>query len=101
MNQQFGPVLYTISIWAFPAIIAITFHEAAHGFAALQLGDDIALRLGLVTFNPLNNNDLFEIIFIPFLLVFLHSTMLIGYRKLRPRISLPLSRTPLNLVRLV
>ena len=39
MNQQFGPLLYTISIWALPAIIAITFHEAAHGFAARMLGD--------------------------------------------------------------
>jgi hypothetical protein len=29
MNQQFGPLLYTISVWALPAIIAITFHEAA------------------------------------------------------------------------
>jgi hypothetical protein len=34
MNQQFGPLLYTISVWALPAIIAITFHEAAHGFVA-------------------------------------------------------------------
>jgi hypothetical protein len=38
MNQQFGPLLYTISVWALPAIIAITFHEAAHGFAARLLG---------------------------------------------------------------
>ena len=37
-------------IWALPAI-AITFHEAAHGFAARLLGDDTAWRLGRVTFN--------------------------------------------------
>jgi hypothetical protein len=37
MNQQFGPLLYTISVWALPAIIAITFHEAAHGFVARLL----------------------------------------------------------------
>jgi Zn-dependent protease len=53
MNQQFGPLLYTIAIWALPAIIAITFHEAALGFVALRFGDDTALRLGRVTFNPL------------------------------------------------
>lgn len=34
-------VIYLITIWALPAIIAITFHEAAHGFAAHLLGDDI------------------------------------------------------------
>jgi Zn-dependent protease len=53
MNQQFGPLLYTISIWALPAIIAITFHEAAHGFAARMLGDDTAWRLGRAVFNLL------------------------------------------------
>jgi hypothetical protein len=42
MDQQFGPLLYTISVWALPAIIAITFHEAAHGFVALRFGDDTA-----------------------------------------------------------
>jgi hypothetical protein len=46
MNQLSGPLLYTISVWALPAIIAITFHEAAHGFAARLLGDDTAWRLG-------------------------------------------------------
>jgi hypothetical protein len=40
MNQQFGPSPCTISIWAFPAIIAITFHEAAHRFVAGCFGDD-------------------------------------------------------------
>ena len=57
MSEQFGPLLYTISIWALPAIIAITFHEAAHGFAARMLGDDTAWRLGRVTFNPLKHID--------------------------------------------
>ena len=57
MNQQFGPLLYMISIWALPAIVAITFHEAAHGFAARLLGDDTAWRLGRVTFNPLKHID--------------------------------------------
>ena len=81
MNQQFGPVLYTISIWALPAIIAITFHEAAHGFVALRLGDDTALRLGRVTFNPLKHIDPMGTIFLPALLLFLHSPFLFGYAK--------------------
>ena len=73
MNQQFGPLLYTISVWALPAIIAITFHEAAHGFAARLLGDDTAWRLGRVTFNPLKHIDPVGTILLPGLLVFLHS----------------------------
>jgi Zn-dependent protease len=81
MNQQFGPLLYTISIWALPAIIAITFHEAAHGFAARMLGDDTAWRLGRVTFNPLKHIDPVGTILLPGLLLLLHSPFLFGYAK--------------------
>jgi Zn-dependent protease len=81
MNQQFGPLLYTISIWALPAIIAITFHEAAHGFAARLFGDDTAWRLGRVTFNPLKHIDPTGTILLPGLLLLLHSPFLFGYAK--------------------
>jgi Zn-dependent protease len=81
MNQQFGPLLYTISVWALPAIVAITFHEAAHGFVARLLGDDTAWRLGRVTFNPLKHIDPFGTILLPGLLLFLHSPFLFGYAK--------------------
>ena len=39
---------YQISIWAIPAIIAITFHEASHGYVAHLLGDDTAWCQGRV-----------------------------------------------------
>src|ERR1700730_5551785 len=81
MNQQFGPLLYMISIWALPAIIAITFHEAAHGFAARLFGDDTAWRLGRVTLNPLKHIDPIGTILLPGLLLLLHSPFLLGYAK--------------------
>jgi Zn-dependent protease len=84
MNQQLGPLLYTISVWALPAIIAITFHEAAHGFVARLLGDDTAWRLGRVTFNPLKHIDPVGTILLPGLLLFLHSPFLFGYAKSVP-----------------
>jgi hypothetical protein len=34
--------LYTASTWAIPILVAITFHEAAHAYAAWKLGDDTA-----------------------------------------------------------
>jgi len=34
--------LYDLSVWVLPLIIAITFHEAAHGFVAHALGDNTA-----------------------------------------------------------
>ena len=73
--------LYTISIRALPAIIAITFHEAAHGFAARLFGDDTAWRLGRVTLNPLKHIDPIGTILLPGLLLLLHSPFLLGYAK--------------------
>jgi Zn-dependent protease len=81
MNQQFGALLYTISVWALPALIAITFHEAAHGFVARLLGDDTAWRLGRVTFNPLKHIDPVGTILLPALLLLLRSPFLFGYAK--------------------
>jgi hypothetical protein len=42
MNTPFNLILYEISIRAIPAVIAITFHEASHGYVAHLLGDDTA-----------------------------------------------------------
>jgi Zn-dependent protease len=61
--------LYEVSTWVLPVIIAITFHEAAHGFVAWRLGDDTALLLGRVTFNPIKHIDPFGTILLPGLLV--------------------------------
>ena len=36
---EFIQTAYQISVWAIPVLIAITFHEAAHGWAAWKLGD--------------------------------------------------------------
>jgi Zn-dependent protease len=58
-------MLYTASTWVLPVLIAITLHEAAHGFVAHRLGDDTAYRWGRVTFNPLKHIDLFGTILMP------------------------------------
>ena len=73
--------VYEASTWVIPVIIAITFHEAAHGFVALLFGDDTAWRLGRVSFNPLKHIDLFGTILMPTLLLLLRSPFLFGYAK--------------------
>lgn len=73
--------LYDISIWVLPLIIAITFHEAAHGFAARQFGDDTAWQLGRVSLNPLKHIDPFGTIVLPAILLLSHSPFLFGYAK--------------------
>jgi len=74
-------ILYTISVWALPVLIAITFHEAAHGFVAWRLGDDTALRLGRVSFNPLRHVDPFGTIILPGLLILVRAPFLFGFAK--------------------
>jgi Zn-dependent protease len=74
-------MIYTASTWVLPVVIAITLHEAAHGFVAHRLGDDTAYRLGRVTFNPLKHIDLFGTILMPAVLLFLRSPVLFGYAK--------------------
>ena len=60
---------YTVSVWILPVLLAVTFHEAAHGFIANMLGDATAKNLGRVTFNPLKHIDLFGTILLPALLL--------------------------------
>lgn len=74
-------MIYTISIWLLPVLIAITFHEAAHGYVARFLGDDTASRLGRVSLNPLRHIDPFGTILLPGLLLFARSPFLFGYAK--------------------
>jgi len=72
---------YTISIWLLPVLIAITFHEAAHGYVARYLGDETASKLGRVSLNPLRHIDPFGTILLPGLLLLAHSPFLFGYAK--------------------
>jgi Zn-dependent protease len=81
MNQPFDLIAYEISIWLLPILIAVTFHEAAHGFVAHLLGDDTAWRLGRVSFNPFKHIDPFGTIVLPALLLLVRSPFLFGYAK--------------------
>jgi Zn-dependent protease len=72
---------FDASAWVIPVIIAITFHEAAHGFVAHLCGDDTAWRLGRVSFNPLKHIDPFGTLLLPALLLLLRSPFLFGYAK--------------------
>jgi Zn-dependent protease len=74
-------MIYSVSIWLLPVLIAVTFHEAAHGFVARFLGDETASRLGRVSLNPLRHIDPFGTILLPGFLLLAHSPFLFGYAK--------------------
>jgi Zn-dependent protease len=73
--------IYDVSVWVLPLVIAITFHEAAHGFVARRLGDNTAFELGRVSFNPLKHIDPFGTLILPAILLLSHSPFLFGYAK--------------------
>ncbi|MBI5419701.1 MAG: site-2 protease family protein [Deltaproteobacteria bacterium] len=73
--------LQHLSIAAIPLLLAITFHEAAHGWVAYKKGDPTAMMLGRVTLNPLKHIDPFGTVLLPGLLILLRSPFLFGYAK--------------------
>lgn len=74
-------ILLKIIIIGLPILIAITLHEAAHGYAALRCGDDTALRMGRISLNPIRHIDPLGTIIIPGLLLLSGSPILFGYAK--------------------
>ncbi|WP_376090209.1 site-2 protease family protein [Roseomonas sp. CCTCC AB2023176] len=54
---------------ALAAILAITLHEAAHGYAALWLGDDTAKQMGRLSLNPIAHVDPVGTLLVPGLLL--------------------------------
>ncbi len=57
MLSNFVPQLISL-LFSLPCVlIAITFHEVAHGYAANRLGDPTAASLGRLTLNPLKHLD--------------------------------------------
>lgn len=79
--QDIFAFLYDMSAWVVPVIIAVTFHEAAHGFVARLFGDDTAKHAGRVTFNPFKHVDRFGTVVLPGLLLLFKSPVLFGYAK--------------------
>jgi Zn-dependent protease len=72
---------YDIISLVVPLVIAITFHEAAHGIMAYACGDSTAKRMGRMTLNPIKHIDVMGTLVIPAMLFFLKSPFMFGYAK--------------------
>ncbi|HEY6364800.1 MAG TPA: site-2 protease family protein [Candidatus Binatia bacterium] len=70
-----------IALWALPVLIAIIFHEVAHGWVAYRLGDPTAARMGRLTLNPIAHIDPIGTILLPALLIISNAPFLFGYAK--------------------
>ena len=58
-----------LSLYAIPAVLAITLHEAAHGYAAKRLGDLTAYQQGRITLNPIKHIDVIGTLIVPAVLL--------------------------------
>ncbi|QID17593.1 site-2 protease family protein [Nitrogeniibacter mangrovi] len=58
-------LISTVAIWALPVLLAITLHEAAHGYVARHFGDPTADMLGRITLNPLKHIDPVGTVLVP------------------------------------
>ena len=66
-------------ILAAPVLLfSVVAHEVAHGYAALKQGDDTALMLGRLTFNPVKHIDPFMTIILPLMLAYFGGPILGG-----------------------
>jgi Zn-dependent protease len=75
-------LIQKIAIYAIPVLLAITLHEAAHGYVAMRYGDRTAFSLGRVTLNPFKHIDPIGTILMPILLYLATSgAFLFGYAK--------------------
>lgn len=73
-------VIQTITVYAIPVLLAITVHEAAHGYVARHFGDDTAHAAGRITLNPLKHIDPIGTIVVPLVMAVL-SPFVFGWAK--------------------
>jgi len=68
----------TIAIYALPVLLAITLHEAAHGYVARHFGDVTAHAQGRISLNPLRHIDVVGTLLVPGSLLALGSMLGLG-----------------------
>src|SRR5512146_1159826 len=80
--MEVNQLVQTIAIFALPVILAITLHEAAHGYVARHFGDMTAYAQGRVSLNPLRHIDLVGTIVVPLLILLVsRGVFLFGWAK--------------------
>jgi Zn-dependent protease len=64
-NRRMEDLIQTLTLYALPVLLAITLHEAAHGYVAKLFGDPTASLAGRVSLNPIRHIDPIGTIAVP------------------------------------
>lgn len=62
-------IIREVTISAVPILMAITFHEVAHGYVAMRCGDPTAKMMGRLTLNPIKHIDPIGTVLVPLILI--------------------------------
>ena len=65
-------------------LFSLSFHESAHAWAALQMGDDTAAREGRISLNPLVHIDPIGTVLLPLIMFVSSGSPLFGWAKPTP-----------------
>ena len=79
-------LVFEIATWLIPLVIAIVFHEVAHGWVAKWLGDPTAAERRRLSFNPLRHVDPVGTVILPLVLA-IASAPVFGWAKPVPVIA--------------
>lgn len=81
-GMDISALVQAIAIAALPVILAITLHEAAHGYVARHFGDPTAWMEGRITLNPLKHIDPIGTLVVPIAILLLSTGgILFGWAK--------------------
>jgi Zn-dependent protease len=80
-GMDMSALVQAIAVAALPVILAITLHEAAHGYAARHFGDPTAWMQGRITLNPLKHIDPVGTVALPLVLFAIGSPFVFGWAK--------------------
>jgi hypothetical protein len=84
----------TVITYIICAVVAVCFHEAAHGYVANFFGDSTAKQAGRLTLNPMRHNDPFGTVILPVILI-VAGLPVFGYAKPVP-VNVSRLRNPRN-----
>jgi len=80
--MEVSHLVQTIAVYALPVLLAITLHEAAHGYVARHFGDMTAYAQGRISVNPIRHIDVVGTILAPLLILLLsNGKFLFGWAK--------------------
>src|SRR5512144_2938768 len=69
--MDINQIVQTVAIYALPVLLAITLHEAAHGYVARYFGDMTAYAQGRISLNPARHIDPVGTILVPIAILLL------------------------------